>query len=69
MKKDNFLTLDEIPIGSWWKIAQGSEYGYCVLSKDVKTRDVNVISTVGEYRRIDYLKLQYRYKQVIPNKV
>lgn len=68
--KSNFLTLDEIPVGSWWAMASQSEkdgygYGYCVISKDAKTKDVTVLSTLGETRTIDFFKLQYRYKQVV----
>lgn len=67
MKDSNFLSLDEIPIGSWWAMASGGAYGYCVVSKDKDTQDVTVLSTLGETRKIDYFKLQYRYKRIIPN--
>jgi len=63
----NFMTFEQIPIGSWWAMASGGFYGYCVISKNKDTQDVTVLSTLGETRTIDYFKLQYRYKQVIPN--
>ena len=68
MKSDcQFLTFEEVPIGSWWSMASGGTYGYCVVGKNPKTQDVSVISTEGESRKIDFLKLQYRYKRVLPN--
>ena len=62
-----FLTFEQIKIGSWWAIAQGGSYGYCVIGKNEQTQDIDVLSTCGEKRSIDYFKLQYRYKLVVPN--
>lgn len=64
---NDFLKFEEIPIGSWWAMASGSKYGYCVTGKDARTSTVFVLSTAGEIRTIDYFKLQYRYKLVVPN--
>ena len=63
----DFLTAEQIPIGSWWKIAQGGEYGYCVTAVDVARREATVLSTKGEVREIDTFKLQCRYSRVLPN--
>jgi len=63
----DFLTAEQIPIGSWWEIAQGGEYGYCVTAVDVPRREATVLSTDGEVREIDIFKLQYRYSRVLPN--
>jgi hypothetical protein len=62
-----FLTAVQIPIGSWWEIAQGGEYGYCVIAIDVPRQEATVLSTDGEMRTIDTFKLQYRYSRVLPN--
>jgi hypothetical protein len=62
-----FLTAAQIPIGSWWEIAQGGEYGYCVIAIDVPRQEATVLSTDGETRTIDTFKLQYRYSRVLPN--
>ena len=62
-----FLTFDQIKIGSWWAIADGGAYGYCVTGKNDRTEDIVVLSTCGEIRAINYFKLQYRYKLVVPN--
>jgi hypothetical protein len=43
-----FLTATQIPIGSWWEIAQGGEYGYCVIAIDVPRQEVTVLSTDGD---------------------
>ena len=63
----DFLTAEQISIGSWWKIAQGGEYGYCVTAVDVARREATVLSTKGEVREIDTFKLQCRYSRVLPN--
>ena len=63
----DFYKAKELPIGSWWEMADGSRYGYTVVSVDLKTNDATVLSTLGETRKIDAFKLQYRYKQVKPN--
>ena len=63
----DFLTAEQIPIGSWWKIAQGGEYGYCVTAVDAARREATVLSTKGEVREIDTFKLQCRYSRVLPN--
>ena len=62
-----FLTYEEIQIGTWWEIAQGGEYGYCVIGKNDQTKDIMVLSTCGENRTLDYFILQYRYRLVVPN--
>jgi hypothetical protein len=61
------LSAEEIQIGSWWEIAQGSYYGYCVTGVDVKRKEATVLGTDGEVRKIDTAKLQYRYSRVLPN--
>ena len=66
-KSKEFLNIKDITIGSWWSSADGGKYGYTVLEKNLKTNDLKVLSTIGEIRFIDAFKIQYRYKQVIPN--
>ena len=62
-----FLSDKDIPIGSWWEIAQGGEYGYCVTAVDAEIHEATVLSTSGEVRTIDTFKLQYAYRRVLPN--
>jgi hypothetical protein len=63
-----FLTAEHLPIGSWWEMADGhGKYGYTVIAVNLITKDATVLSTMGETIKIDVFKLQYRYKQVIPN--
>lgn len=64
---NGFLSAKDIPIGSWWEIAQGGEYGYCVIAIDQESEEITVLSTDGEIREIDAFKLQYKYKRAIPN--
>jgi hypothetical protein len=64
---NEFLTADQIPIGSWWEAADGSGYGYCVISVDTVKGEATVLSSSGETREIDTFKLQYRYSLVCPN--
>jgi len=64
---NDFLSAKDISIGSWWEIAQGGEYGYCVIAINKESEEITVLSTEGEIRKIDAFKLQYRYKRVRPN--
>ena len=65
---NDFLKIDEIPIGSWWSIAQGGDFGYTIIGKNSVTNYVDVLGTDGVTRKIDAFKLQYKYKRVIPNR-
>jgi len=65
--KSRFLEPNEIKIGSWWAIAQGGGFGYVVLSVNLIACDATVLSTDGSIGEIDIFKLQYKYKNVVPN--
>ena len=62
-----FLKANEIKIGSWWAAADGGKYGKVVLAVDVEKTDAKVLGTDGKTSVIDTFKLQYRYKECVPN--
>ena len=63
----DFISFDDIPIGSIWMAADGGTYGYLVVGKDRNREDIIVcpycLYNGWEMKtyRIDGFKLQYRY--------
>jgi hypothetical protein len=67
----DFLTFEEIPMGSIWMAADGGSYGCYVIGKNYETKDITYLgfNKCGWFEdvnpwNIDYFKLQYRYCQV-----
>jgi hypothetical protein len=65
--KPNFLPADKIKIGSWWRAADGGNYGCVVLAVNGVTNSATVVVTDGSTQNIDVFKLQYRYAHYLPN--
>jgi hypothetical protein len=73
-----FVSIENIEIGSLWYAADGGSYGIKVVNKDIKRGDLivvwfDIIDGVIKYwegtHDVDWFKLQYRYKQGCINDV
>jgi hypothetical protein len=70
MSNTDFLSIHDIREASIWMAADGSSYGLLVTGKDLDAEDILVkrFDSNGWVDncpgRIDWFKLQYRYKQV-----
>lgn len=60
-----FLNVDQLKIGSWWQLADGSPFGGTIIGK--YECDIKLLGTDGVSRWIDYWKLQAKYQLVEPN--
>jgi hypothetical protein len=62
---ENFLDFEAIPPDSLWIAADGGAYGLRVIGRDAETKDIICEDMQrGTPRRINWFKLQYRYKLV-----